>query len=78
MEQIIQNAAALALGNIANNLNEDLIKRIIDEIGVESWKDFKLLKEIDLVPLLKPIQARKLLLHLQKGKEMLFDLITLD
>lgn len=78
MEQIIQNAAVHALGSIANNLNEDLIKRIINEVGVESEEDLKLLKEIDLVPLLKPIQARKLLLHLQKGKEVLFELITLD
>lgn len=78
MEQIIQNAAALALGNVAKNVTEEVVKRIVDEVGVESEDDLKLLKETDLVPLLKPIQARKLLLLLQKGKEMFYHLISLE
>lgn len=78
MEDIIKNAAAVALSSVAKNLIEDVITRIVDEVGVESEDDLKLLKETDLVPLLKPIQARKLLAVLQKGKIEFCDPITLE
>lgn len=73
----IRNAVSMALGSVAESLIEEIINNVV-EIGVESVEDLKLLTEKDLVPLLKPIQARKLLLILQKGMKLSIFSIFLD
>ena len=67
LKNTIRNAVSVALGSAAECLVKEIIPKITEEIGVENEEDLKLLKENDLMPLLKPIQARKLLLFLQKG-----------
>lgn len=56
---------------ILPDLGQDLILVVVehlkDEIGVSSPEDFKYIQESDL-PMLKPIQRRRLLDILKKGR----------
>jgi len=49
-------------------LPDDLLTTILDELGVESIEDLALMEEKDLVRYLKPIQCRKLMNGIKKGK----------
>lgn len=69
---IIRNAVATALENVTDSFIEAVVNIIMDEAGVQKEDDLKLLKERDLVPTLKPVQARKLLILLQKGNKDVF------
>ena len=61
--QFISTALPNLSADDANNLAEKL-----EDLGVKSIADIRLLKEDDLMPTLKPVQARKLLAVAQSSK----------
>ena len=52
---------AIALPQLSEELIQKLKDFITDDLGVLGENDLKLIKEADLLPILKPIQARKII-----------------
>lgn len=63
----MQNTLEVVLPDLGQDLLMVVIQHLKDEIGVNSPEDFKYIQESDL-PMLKPIQRRRLLDILKKGR----------